>query len=368
MERSLHILLCAPYGGIAGGISRWTGHIMKYYRSLQPADVNLSVLTTARSVFMNIDSSAWSRIRYGIKDYSGIFREYRRQLREGHYDVVHLTSSASWGLVKDIYMLRKARAAKLRTVIHFRFGRIPELCEKKNWEWRLLMKTVQLADRVVVIDKASFETLRSAGFGHIVNLPNPISPAVDVFVETHSRPDSKANRIVLFAGHMVRTKGIYELIEACKEIPGIRLKMIGTLLPGIKQELLGRASKNGDVSWIEIAGERPYEEVLEEMLKCTVFVLPTYTEGFPNVVLESMACGCPIVATSVGAIPEMLDGGAGIVIEPRNVEQLRDAVAWVLENPERAAEMGAQAARRVYERYSMPAVWLQLTDLWKNIP
>lgn len=80
------------------------------------------------------------------------------------------------------------------------------------------------------------------------------------------------------------------------------------------------------------------------MLKCTVFVLPTYTEGFPNVVLESMACGCPIVATSVGAIPEMLDGGAGIVIEPRNVEQLRDAVAWVLENPERAAEMGAQAA------------------------
>lgn len=367
MERSLHVLLCAPYGGVAGGISRWTGHVMEYYRSLQPADVDLSVLTTARSVFVNINSSVWSRIKYGVKDYSKIFREYNRQLREGCYDVVHLTSSASWGLVKDIYMLRKARAANLKTVVHFRFGRIPELSEKKNWEWNLLMKVVRLADRVVVIDRASFETLRSAGVGHVVNLPNPIAPAVGTFVEAHSKTILRESRRLLFAGHIVRTKGVYELIEACREIPGIRLKMIGPLFPGIKEDLLGRALKNGDASWVEITGERSYDEVLEEMMKCTVFVLPTYTEGFPNVVLESMACGCPIVATAVGAIPEMLDDGVGIVVESRNVKELHDAITRVLGNPEQAAEMGAKAVRRVHERYSMPAVWSQLTDLWKSV-
>lgn len=367
MERRLHVLLCAPYGGVAGGISRWTGHVMEYYRSLQPADIDLSILTTARSAFVNINSAGWSRIRYGVKDYLRIFREYRRQLHGELYDVVHLTSSASWGLAKDIYMLRKARAANLKTVIHFRFGRIPELSEKKNWEWKLLMKAVRLADRVVVIDRVSFETLRSAGFGHVVNLPNPVASTVGTFIEAHSKTVSRANRMLLFAGHVLRTKGIYELVEACREIPGIRLKMIGALLPGIKENLLGLASREGDVSWIEITGERPYEEVLKEMMKCAVFVLPTYTEGFPNVILESMACGSPIVATSVGAIPEMLDDGAGIVIEPRNVEQLRDAISELLESPEQAAAMGAKAVRRVYERYSMPAVWSQLTDLWKGM-
>ena len=60
-----------------------------------------------------------------------------------------------------------------------------------------------------------------------------------------------------------------------------------------------------------------------------VFVLPSYTEGFPNVIIEAMAMGKPIIATSVGAIPEMLDEGCGVVVPPKDADSLQKALQKV---------------------------------------
>ena len=111
--------------------------------------------------------------------------------------------------------------------------------------------------------------------------------------------------------------------------------------------------------------------MIKEMMTCSVFVLPSHSEGFPNVILESMACGCPIVATPVGAIPEMLaidrEKPCGVCVPIKNVEALQNTIEWLLENPKKAAEMGKNAKERVYEQYTMPKVWEQLAGIWKTV-
>ena len=125
-----------------------------------------------------------------------------------------------------------------------------------------------------------------------------------------------------------------------------------------------------EASWLTICGEKPYEEVIGEMLACDVFVLPTYTEGFPNVILESMACGCAIVTTPVGAIPEMLDiageAPCGVCVEPKSAEALGTAIESLLADEEQKRLLGSRAKSRVVEQYSIESVWQQMVEIWKN--
>jgi glycosyltransferase involved in cell wall biosynthesis len=158
------------------------------------------------------------------------------------------------------------------------------------------------------------------------------------------------------------------LVEACKTIPNIKLKLLGAILDDVKEDLRS-ISDNGE--WLELMGERPYEEVIREMMACDVFVLPTYTEGFPNVILEAMACGCAIVTTPVGAIPEMLeevDGRHyGLMVEPKNARQLHNAIVKMLENESFKNECRENVKQRVSERYNMPIIWKSIVDIWNTI-
>jgi glycosyltransferase involved in cell wall biosynthesis len=141
--------------------------------------------------------------------------------------------------------------------------------------------------------------------------------------------------------------------------------MIGSISQETKQDLLNLAT---NIESIEIIGELPYEEIITNMLSCDVFVLPTYTEGFPNVILESMATSCAIVTTNVGAIPEILesDNGQdfGIMVEPRDINSLQKAIEQMLSDEEFKANCRANVARRVIERYSLHTIWLKMLDIW----
>lgn len=366
VRNKMKVLLVSPYGGVPGGISRWTEHIIKYYSQYGLKDCEMDLVPMGRNRFVNINSPIAYRVWTALKDYRLILKKYKQQLRQKRYDVIHFTSSASISLIKDLYIIRQAKQRGVRSVVHFRFGRIPELAQARNWEWKLLVKVVKAADQVVVIDKASYDTLRANGFDNISLLPNPVAPrVVDIAKENVSV--NRTPRSVLFVGHVVKTKGVFELLEACSKIENINLQLVGHITPDMQAQIDGLYK---GASWLTVCGERPYAEVVKEMCKCDVFVLPTYTEGFPNVILESMACGCAIVTTPVGAIPEMLeeeDGKHyGIMVEPRNVEQLKVGIEKMLNNADFKNECRANVQQRVIERYNIDAVWRQMVDIWNK--
>lgn len=364
------ILFATPYKSSTGGISQWASHIVNHYEMDGFDDCFLDVLSMndVKQGRSTIGMSFCHRVIYGLQTYSYVVSQLKKRLKTTRYDILHISSSASLSLVKDLWMIGVARRRRVKTIVHFHFGRIPQLLESKGWEYCLLKMVIRKADLVVVMDEASYKALKINGFSNVCLIPNPLSQQVVKSVEQLGNVTRKT-RTITFVGHVVPNKGIFELVEACREIDDVEVRIVGPVAPNIQTALEKIAAKRNNM--VKFVGTLPLEDVIKEMKTCGVFALPTYSEGFPNVIIESMACGCSIITTPVGAIPEMLDiaGDApcGVCVEPRNVGQLRQAICEMLDNPNQNKEYGERAKKRVYSEYSMDVVWQRLVKAWNSI-
>lgn len=360
----MRVLLISPLGGVVGGIAMWTKHIVNYMATL--SDVNISLCDFSRKIAGQTISSPIKKWLSAAYDYICLTHAAIHKVKDFDGDVVHICTSASLLLIKDILILQAAKKKGLKTCIHFHFGRIPQLANKCGWEWKLLLKVISIADTAIVMDKMSLSTLEDIGYQNVVLIPNPISEEVEKTVENTTA--KRIDRLLLFAGHCIPTKGVFELVSVCKNIPNIRLRMIGAISDNMRKQLIEIAGDQDN--WLDIKGQVPFKETIREMKSCDVFVLPTYTEGFPNVILESMACGCPIIASSVGAIPEMLEEEEGrhygILIDPQNEMNLKTAILTLLSNDNLKVECGNNARKRVYTRYNIQTISNQLIKTWQN--
>lgn len=366
----MKVLLCSPYKDspnvAQGGIVVWAQNIMDYY-SRSKSDLSIKVVSYDRKVRQTKKDKIglFSRFLYGLTDYREAIKETSIELKREKYDVLHLCTSASISLLKDIIVLKMAKRKDVKTIVHFHFGRIAELANKRNWEWKLLCRVLNLADRAITMDLKSFSILKEKGFNHVYYLPNPLSHKIINQIEECRNSITKENSKLCYVGHVIPTKGVYELMEACKGVEGIQLDIVGSVADDVKERMLKIA--DGKVNF-QFVGEISHPDVIQELLSSGIFVLPTYTEGFPNVIIESMACGCAIVTTPVGAIPEMLDINGerpcGLCSEPRDVEALRKNILYFVNNKEVAKEYGERAIQRVNRLYSISIVWKELIDIW----
>ena len=144
-----------------------------------------------------------------------------------------------------------------------------------------------------------------------------------------------AVELVVFAGRLVPTKGLRELLEAeailLPSRPRLRTVCIGEGV--MEKELRQLASRPDLKDHVEFVGDRNPDEVARWLAASNVFCLPSYSEGCPNVVIEALACGRPVVASDVGGIPELMDSRCGILVPPRDACQLADALAKALDRP-----------------------------------
>lgn len=137
-------------------------------------------------------------------------------------------------------------------------------------------------------------------------------------------------RILLYVGNLVAVKSVNILIDAMKELDAL-LFVIGE---GPQRAALeAQAAGRGLRDRVSFRGSLPLEQLPAWYRAADVFVLPSLSEGVPNVLLEASACGTPWVASAVGGIPEITDRGPSRLVAPGDSARLAAAIRDMLHNP-----------------------------------
>ena len=161
---------------------------------------------------------------------------------------------------------------------------------------------------------------------------------------------------ILFVGALVDIKGVDTLIEVARILQGLRpkvkVRVIGSsgLWNLNEDEKYKRLAE--DVSNIEFLGSLPRREVLDFMTRAKVGFIPSKNEGFCMVALEYQACGTPVVASNVGALPEVVeDGKTGYLVTPGKAKYFAEKIVSLLNDPAKALKLGDAGRHRAKTLY-----------------
>jgi glycosyltransferase involved in cell wall biosynthesis len=238
-----------------------------------------------------------------------------------------------------------------------------------------LLARARSAVAVVTCCAANLEYLRSV-------LPARLHPRlrlihhgveIDRFVPV-PRADAPAPVQIVSVGRLVEKKGFPDLLRACRElrdIPGagevpVRLRIYGD--GPMRAELADLRDRLGLSDAVDLIGERDGEEVRRAYQGADIFALtPCVTadgdrDGVPNVVVEAMACGLPIVTTDAGGIAEVVRHGVnGLLAPPRDVGTIARHLAELVPDPARRRALGEAGRRMVEEHFDVRSAARELS-------
>lgn len=239
-------------------------------------------------------------------------------------------------------------------------------------EFHLLRVVDRLAHRIVVnadaIKRNLVEDYRVLPERVFVS-PNGVE--TEVFFPRAERRPPILDHASLVVGSLCvfrKEKRLELLLEAFSRVlardPRMRLLIVGDGV--MREEWMARrdALGLGHACHFELTTtDVPY------WMRCMdVFVLPSLSEGFPNTVLEAMACGCCVVASAVGGVPELVDHfRTGLLFTSGDADDLADKLFSLLENPELRRAMGAAAAAEAKVRFSMGIVALRMERFYDSL-
>ncbi len=168
--------------------------------------------------------------------------------------------------------------------------------------------------------------------------------------ERYGPPPQSPGKRLLFVGRLASVKGVPVLFEALTKLlpkhPDLSLTLIGD---GPERAALEQASHNQKLTAVNsFLGYQSQDEVATALRAHDIFVLPSFAEGVPVVLMEAMAAGLPVVATAVGGVGELVEHGkSGLLVPPGDAEALSKALGALLEDPAKGKAMGEVGAAKV---------------------
>jgi glycosyltransferase involved in cell wall biosynthesis len=226
----------------------------------------------------------------------------------------------------------------------------------------------QRAARILPVSRFLQEAIRSYG----VDRPFEIVPNVvdtSVFFPRDGKPRGENERRLLFVGNLEPShlKGFPTLLRALARLRERRknweLDVIGGGLERAHHEM--SAADLGLSEQVKFHGPRPKAEVAQAMRNADLLVLPSRIDNLPCVIVEAQASGLPVVATTVGGIPELVDERSGRLLQPDDPSALAEALDDTLANLEKFDGSAISASARA--RYGLDVVGKQLSKIYAGV-
>lgn len=358
------ILYISPLPPPNGGIATWTQKISQYGL---PASHPFTIIDTRIRGKRNIFDDAKFSLREVWRNIT-IFFALIYHLLQKSPRLIHLNSSLSpLGIMRDLLCAFLAKWTRTPLIVHYH-GNIPDFNRQRFYglSGTLLNALMRLATMNIVTNEASLIHAQNNAQAKFIMLPNFIED--HIFAENKQTPqqlrgDREAPSLhyrALFAGGITRAKGCQELIAAAKDFPTIEFHLFGKMHADMASISLPTN--------VIMQGEIAHDTLISIMPDYHFLLFPSYTEGFPLTVLEAMAIGLPVIATSVGAITQMIDEGkGGFLCPPRDSKALVHAIASLTSEPQLLTTMGNYNRDKCFEQYRYSKVIKDLMQIYNQI-
>lgn len=342
--------------GRKGGMDRIADLITERIEAQPDLGIQLTRLTTRGrgSIFWGSFIFAFALVRFWI----AAFR--------GQVDVLHLNVAAQGSAYRKLLLARVAQRLKIPYVVHLHGSRFREFWSSlgpraRHPVDRLFLESAKIA--VLGQFWAQFVIEMLPGIeGKIVILPNATMP----ISEQPSRPRGALVRISCI-GELGARKGTPQLIEALgllAERGDWRATIAGN---GDVNGSRARARSLGLAHLIDIPGWIDAAGVNELLHQTDILVLASFAENLPMAILEGFAHGIAVVATPVGAIPEVIDHERnGLIVPVGDVNALADSLRRLIESPELRLRLGEAARRDHADRYDINIFVTRLAAIWRE--
>jgi len=268
-------------------------------------------------------------------------------------DMVLLFTSHGFSFREKGMMLRMAKFFGKKTIIAPRSGLIKNDVEASESMRNFIAETIRKADRVIC-QGPSWKTYYSELSGEtnldkFVVVHNWINTAP--YLRKHFPKKKNTPVRIVYLGWVNRNKGIFDLLDAIKLLREEGTDNFVVDVGGngdAFEEAMNYAKESGIADLVDFKNWVMDEAKINLLHGGDIYVLPSYREGYPNSLLEAMSCGLPPVATSVGAIPDIIqEGENGCLFAPGDVKILKEKLRDLILHPEKRATFGANAKATV---------------------
>lgn len=304
----------------------------------------------------------------GLQARLTLMREWRTLLRQHRADIAHIHTCSGLTFFLDGLLAWQARRQGCRVVLHVHGGLFDQFLDGLNPLMGIAARRIsRRADLLIALSEDWRQRLAQRLPGsRITVLVNGVAEPVG---EAMQRSDDSEPTFV-FLGQLSTLKGVPVLLAAMTQSHAHwRVQLAGSEgEPGFADRMRAQIAEQGLSTRMILLGPVIGSAKDQLLLKADGFVLPSLAEGLPMSLLEAMAARLPVIVTTVGAMPEVIENGIeGLLVPPNDAEALASALDQLAQSSVQRMAMGKAAYAKYRARYSVDAMAQGLVQIYKEI-